>query len=538
MTRLARPTSSLARAALCAAACVAAAWVTATPVHAQAAASAPLPGVWMVASADADIDRAFARAAAERKPVLLYWGASWCPPCNRLKATLFSRQDFVEQSRAVVAVHVDGDRPGAQKLGARFKVRGYPTLVLLQADGTELARLPGEVEPEQVVALLQLGLAGGRSTRAVFDDARAGRPLGSAEWQLIAFYPWEADGRPLVPDAERAALAGQLAAAAPDERTATRLWLKALAASDDGKGIQADAALRQRVLRVLADPAATRTQADVLVHDLRPIVRALSDDGSPERDALVPRYDAALQRLVADATLSRADRLYALGARVELARLALPPDHAGAADRLPPALRDEVRAQVARADREITDGYERQAVITTAAYILGRAGLWDESDALLEANLARSHSPYYLMSQLASNAKRRGDTAAALKWSEQAWTTSVGPATRLQWGASHVALLVELAPQDAARVEKAASQLLAEAARDPAAFYERSARSLQRAGSRLVDWSRAGGHGASLARLRAQWAPVCAKVPTADGQRATCQAVLQPGARAPGGAES
>ena len=32
---------------------------------------------WVPAAADADVDAAFARAKAEKKPVLLYWGATW-----------------------------------------------------------------------------------------------------------------------------------------------------------------------------------------------------------------------------------------------------------------------------------------------------------------------------------------------------------------------------------------------------------------------------------------------------------------------------
>ena len=58
---------------------------------------------WREAANDAEIDAAFAAARAEHKPVFVYWGAKWCPPCNQVKATLFNRQDFIERSRAFVA---------------------------------------------------------------------------------------------------------------------------------------------------------------------------------------------------------------------------------------------------------------------------------------------------------------------------------------------------------------------------------------------------------------------------------------------------
>jgi hypothetical protein len=226
--------------------------------------------------------------------------------------------------------------------------------------------------------------------------------------------------------------------------------------------------------------------------------------------------------------LSRADQLGALVARVDLARIDQPKDTAQ--PRIPAALRDAARRHAARVDREITNGYERQAVVTAAGYLLGRAGLWKESDDLLKSNLAKSHSPYYLMSQLADNARKRGQTAQALDWYEQAFKASEGPATRLQWGASYLGALVDLAPKEEQRIERAASQILTEAAAQPNAFHQRGARSLKRVGDKLAAWSKGGAHGDVMQRLRAQFEPVCGRIAAADGQRAACEAALKPAA--------
>ncbi|MDZ7592673.1 MAG: thioredoxin family protein [Rubrivivax sp.] len=497
-----------------------------------AAAAPGLPSTnvaWLPAAADADIERAFAQARAERKPVLLYWGATWCPPCNQLKATFFNRQDFAALSKSFVAVHVDGDRPGAQKLGRRFKVSGYPTMVLFTPEGAEITRLPGEADAPQVMALLQLGLAGGRPAKAVLADALAGKALPANEWKSLAFYSWATDDEQLLPRAEVASTLVQLAVASPasEAETQTRLWLKALAASDDGQGVKPDAALRTRVQRVLTDPALARVQMDTFSgSDAAAMVRVMEPEGSAGRAPLVAQFDAALRRLEADSTLSRGDRMGALYGRVELARLDAPEEAAQV--QLPEPLLKDVRDHVARADREISDGYERQAVITFGAGVLGRAGLWAESDALLKANLAKSHSPYYLMSQLGGNARKQGRHAEALSWYAQAFEKSEGPATRLQWGSGYFSALVDLAPQDAARVEKTASQLLTEAARDEGAFEGRSLRSLQRVGNKLGTWNADGKQAAVLKRLQQQLDGLCPKVDTADGQRAACQALLKP----------
>ena len=79
-----------------------------------------------------------------------------------------------------------------------------------------------------------------------------------------------------------------------------------------------------------------------------------------------------------------------------------------------------------------------------------------------------------------------------------------------------------------ARIEKAASQLFAEAARQPDAFYERSGRSLQRVGTKLQGWNKGGAHAAVLKRVQARLDGVCGALPAGDPKRTNCEALLKP----------
>jgi len=523
------PTAAVERAAV----------ATTTTAHADGAAQAGI--AWREAASDAQVDAAFAAARDEHKPVFMYWGAKWCPPCNHVKATLFNRQDFIERSRAFVPVYVDGDSPGAQKIGARFKVSGYPTMVLFNADGKEVTRLPGEVEPARYTEVLTLGMNASRPVGALLADALAHpAALAPSDWRLLAFYSWETDQQQVIGKDKLPSTMRALAAACPDAApdAAMRLRLKALAFADGKAPAKVDAATRAAVLALLADPAKTREQTDMVSNYASEIVRAMSAKGSAERKTLVAAFDGALERLVTDTTLSRADRTQALIARVDLVRIDEPEESSAkpAAPRakahLPDALVAEVREHVARVDREITDGYERQAVITAAAYLLERAGLGDESDALLKANLAKSHSPYYLMSELAVNAKKRGDKAEALRWYREAYEKSEGPATRLQWGASYIAALVELAPNDEQAIEAATTQLWSEAAAQPDAFYMRSGRSLQKVGEKLQAWNKGGTHRAAMARMEIKLGELCTAPTRSDDEHATCRKLLAAPAKA------
>jgi thiol-disulfide isomerase/thioredoxin len=481
-----------------------------------------------------DVDAAFASAKTQNKPVFLYWGAVWCPPCNQVKATIFTRQDFIERSRFFVPVYIDGDSASAQKLGDRFKVSGYPTMILFKPDGSEITRLPGEVDAGQYMRVLAMGMNGARPVRetlaAALSPAADATPLSAEDWRMLAYYSWDTDEHRLVADKALAPTLLRLARACPADQpdTATRLSLRALVAAATAKDVKPreDQAAVADLRRILADARLTQENFDLLTYYADKVVAYVTRPHTPARSELASEWDTVLERFVADPAISTADRLSALSGRIALAKLDQPK---GA---LPDPLLQSVRDEVARADRETTDPYARQAVISAAADALTDADLMNASDALLRAELKRSHSPYYFMLDLAANAKKRGDKTAALDWEEKAYDAADGPATRLQWGVHYVKALIELAPHDEARIEQAATRVIGELDPTPDTFYERNRVGLERLGDKLAAWNAGRQHQAAVARIRAQMDTVCGKLPSADPARSVCDGVMRHGKRA------
>ena len=502
----------------------------AVPAVAQVAPIAHAGIAW-VKPDGASLDAVFAKAKTENKPVFLYWGAVWCPPCNQIKATVFNRPDFIERTKSLIPVYLDGDTPGAQKLGAQFKVRGYPTTILFKPDGTELTRLPGEVDAVQYMQILKIGMTATQPIKETLAAALA--PAGGAApaltadaWNMLAYYAWDTDEAQLLAQAEVVPTLQQLVKNCPPQyvEAQSRLTLRAAVMAGSGEGVvAAQPQALAAVTALLSDVARARANADILVNYAAELLGALTAAGSAERTALTTQLNSALDRLAADQTLSKADQLGAVQAKVAMAMLGKPKS---SKPELPVELVAQAQAAATKADQTATDKYERQAIIPSAAHLLSEVGMIDASDALLTAELPKAVSGYYHMLVLASNAKRRGDKVASLDWSEKAYAGSLGPATRLQWGSGFVNKLIELSPQDSARIEKAASQVIGELDAAPETFYERNRRSLEKMGVQLTKWSADGKNAAVLKKLTAQLNGICTKLPEADSARGACSGVF------------
>jgi hypothetical protein len=340
-----------------------------------------------------------------------------------------------------------------------------------------------------------------------------------------------------VPAADRVATFRTLSQRCPAEMSAdcARLYFQYLMAAsqvaEDGKspltGLER-ATAREELLELLESPAVGRANVDYLLYGQKDAIGLLSDAGSPERKALVQAWTAALDRLGNDAALplSAPEQLSVLRARVLLAQLDAPDAP------LPTALLAQIRTTVARVDAETTDPYARQAAVNAAAGIYWEAGLNDDANRMLVAELEKSKSPYYFMLDLAELAKKAGHKDEAVQWLARAYEGARGPATRFQWGSSYLLGLIEMAPENSEAIEKVGLELLGELDDSPDAFYQRTRLRLEQLSTKLLDWGKTGDRSKVIESLRNRAGEICRGMLEGDEGRPSCEGFLNSGAPA------
>ena len=89
-------------------------------------------------------------ATAEKKDLLVnFTGSDWCVWCIRLKKEVFTQPEFAAAAKDFVWVEIDFPRNGSQSaeekklnqaLAAKYGIEGYPTVLLMNANGEVYAK--------------------------------------------------------------------------------------------------------------------------------------------------------------------------------------------------------------------------------------------------------------------------------------------------------------------------------------------------------------------------------------------------------------
>jgi len=467
-----------------------------------------------------DIQAAFKEALATHKPVLLYWGAVWCPPCHQLKAYVFSRPDFIEKAKAFVPVYLDGDEAGAQKWAEEFKVTGYPTVVVLSPERAELARINSGMDLTQYANVLDNVLADVQPVEAVL-VAAGKRALTDGECRRLAYNGWVLDDTTAAEDARRMTQLQQAAQACPAKLAIGRIRLQLYAvyfAEKTGKPVPAT--LVAPVDQLLADSASAADQLDVLRMLGNQFMRAVGPPGSPAALAFNARFARAMDLATTHPRYTLPDHLVAVGNKLAVAK----------------ALTGKLDPQLAAAARRIldetlatkTNDYERLTIINAALGVFDELGANAEAYAYLQGELARSDTPYYYQADLADLAEELGRKDEAIGWSARSYAGARGAATRFQWGKNYLAQLLRLQPGDTQLIRATGLQVLGELDGTDR-IYRRAAQRLAALDGELRKWASADAaqRRPVLKDLRAQLAPTCAKIPAAEPARSSCDAFLK-----------
>ena len=444
------------------------------------------PAVVAIEWFDGSIDQAFALAQAQNKPLFLYWGAVWCPPCVEIKQTAFKSQQFIAQSRLFIPVYLDGDTERAQVYGEQFGAKVYPTMIIFNPAGEEVTRLHAGIDISAYNSVLELSLDSMRPTRALVDAAlQDPDSLTDAELQQLAYYSWY-DGQAL-PEGTSPELFNILSTVASDRNppASTRFYLQYLtmltSALEEDNAMEKAAS--EKLGAILESPELLFASWDYLIFP-EAIIPAVGGD-IKAIESLQNQWATALRDNRHNERLSTKNQLY--GWRPYLVF-----HFEGDEEKARPLPQDVVLAIQAdgkAADESVAGTHARQSVINTASNVYELAGLMDDARTLLTAEIEKSRTPYYFMGSLAYLEEQEGNLTEALEWRRKAYENSKGPATRIRWWASYVQALTRLAPEDSQRIQQASMEIFDKTEGMEEFFSGANFRNLSRANTSLQEWN-------------------------------------------------
>ncbi len=84
------------------------------------------------------------KAKEEGKPFMVAFHTSWCEPCKRMEATVYPDRALAQYIKDnYLAMKVDAESEAYKSLAEAHFITNYPTILILNANGEELARLNG-----------------------------------------------------------------------------------------------------------------------------------------------------------------------------------------------------------------------------------------------------------------------------------------------------------------------------------------------------------------------------------------------------------
>lgn len=463
-----------------------------------------------------DVTKGLAQSKQQQKPIFLYWGAVWCPPCNQIKATVFTDKNFINKSRLFIPVYLDGDSESAQQWGDHFNISGYPTLLILNQQGEEITRIAGGIDIDAFNSILDVALESLKPVKQIVADALSGKKLTNDEYKIIAYYSWHQDNNKIFQNEEKSQQLQQLYKLTPTTLTVERsrlfmaYLLTAITDLDEinvaqlsSKQIDINLAYQQ-FTAILSTPTLLNANVVEIIYYADDIIKGLTTHQSKERLTLLSAVINSMEMVWKNEKYTTDDRLAAILPQILLTQLET--DQPQFSD----ALINTVKQRIQWAKTHAKNSWEYYVVINTSAYLLRKINLGNEAIQLLSQELENTKTPYYLLSTLARVADKTGDIEQSLSWLERAWQQSTGRSTRLQWGATYLKSLLSNTPNNNTAIKQTALLVLQEAQQLNDMFNGRNKRIIDSLNKNFTEWATLNEKNKeTVVEIRQQLSPYC-----------------------------
>lgn len=101
------------------------------------------------------LDEALAAARKEKKIVFIDFYTDWCGPCKRMAKEVFPQEKVGEYMNSrCVCIKLNAEKEG-KETAAAYKVEAYPTFIMADVSGKEIAKIVGSMDADRFLARME-----------------------------------------------------------------------------------------------------------------------------------------------------------------------------------------------------------------------------------------------------------------------------------------------------------------------------------------------------------------------------------------------
>lgn len=396
-----------------------------------------------------NIEAAFKLARTSQKKVFVYWGARWCPTCNEMKSQILNRPEFAQSMKDFVSVYLDGDQDYAQSWGEYFQMSAYPTVLILDADKRELIRIHELIDLKTFVGLAKQVAQGGADLPSILAKADVGQ-IDEPSWLLLEQANWSESRSVELHKAENVKRRLKLWDLAGPQHSAARASLAAgLLEAAIRKPPSLDTESLTLINKQAADLIASLMTDDqsiyaargLMVYQARAVLEWAFPNDREKRQLLAEKWLASATRLRAHPQVTIDLQIWSYYPSIVVHEM-----NKGKTP-LPEGLRTDLSAIIRSALPQLTTPIEKQAILPGAAFLLAKAGLFEDAYALLQDHQSDAIAPFYFRAAMARVADLQGQSALKKKYLEESHRMVKGRATRVQWAEQVLGLQLSMETQ-------------------------------------------------------------------------------------------